>query len=114
MIVGDVAEPVTTTTTTTPGAVSCAANYHVVNSWPGGFQGEVTITAGAQAVRSYANGQRITQLWGGTLVNGGPNVTVNNAGWNGSLAPGTSTAFDFTASRTSTNPAPTNVTCATG
>ncbi|MDQ2588390.1 cellulose binding domain-containing protein [Saccharothrix yanglingensis] len=119
VIVGDVAEPITTTTTTTGGS-SCSADYRVVNSWPGGFQGEVAVTAGARATRSwtvtwsYANGQRIPQLWGGTLVNGGPNVTVSNTGWNGSLAPGTSTTFGFTASRTETNPAPTNITCTTG
>ncbi|PSL52531.1 cellulose binding domain-containing protein [Saccharothrix carnea] len=42
---------------------------------------------------SYANGQRTTQLWGGTLVSSGPVVTVTNAGWNGSPAPGASTAL---------------------
>ncbi|MFE9749064.1 cellulose binding domain-containing protein [Saccharothrix saharensis] len=121
VIVGDIADTTTTTTTTTttPGGASCSAAYRLVNSWPDGFQGEVTVTAGARDIRSwtvtwtYADGQRITHLWSGTLVGGGPNVTVRNAGWNGNLASNGSTAFGFTASRAGANPAPTNLTCTT-
>ena len=48
----------------------CAVSYRVTGSWPGGFQGEVTLTnSGTAALThwslawSYADGQRITQAW---------------------------------------------------
>ncbi|MFC7483162.1 cellulose binding domain-containing protein [Luedemannella flava] len=88
----------------------------MANQWTGGFQGEVTVTAGSAAITgwtvtwTYANGQTITQLWNGTLTTSGSAVTVKNLSWNGSLAAGTSTTFGFLANWNGTNSVPT-LTC---
>jgi mannan endo-1,4-beta-mannosidase len=59
--------PVTTTSAPPSGTRSCAAAYSILNQWPGGFQGEVRVTAGSAATGSwtvtwtFANGQIVTQ-----------------------------------------------------
>jgi lysophospholipase L1-like esterase len=113
-----VTTPPTTTppTTTPPTTGGCAATYRIVNSWPGGFQAEVTVTAGSSAISgwqanwTYANGQTISQLWDGSLTQSGGDVSVTNMSYNGSLAAGASTSFGFTAEQSGTNPAP-SVSC---
>jgi alpha-L-fucosidase 2 len=95
------------------------AVYTVTSSWPGGFQADVTVTAGSSPIRGWAvswsfpNGQTINQLWSGSHTQNGANVTVVNAAYNGALAAGASTSFGFIASVTGTNNPPTNVTCTT-
>lgn len=95
-----------------PGA--CVAAYHTVNSWPGGYQGEVTVTTGGSAVNGWTvrwtlgSGQTITQLWNGTLSTSGSAVTVKNASFNGSLPAGGSATFGFLATGT---PSPPSFTC---
>lgn len=97
-----------------PPTGACGAAYRLVNSWPGGFQAEVTVTAGASAINGWsvtwtlAGGQTITQLWNGALTTSGSAVTVKNLSWNGSLAPRASATFGFTA--TGATSAPT-LTC---
>jgi cellulase/cellobiase CelA1 len=87
-----------------------------VNTWSGGFQGEVTVTAGSQPVNGWtvrwtsSSGQAITQVWNGTLSTSGSAVSVSNAAYNGSIAAGGSTTFGFLANGSS-SPAPTNLTC---
>ncbi|MEV5553358.1 cellulose binding domain-containing protein [Nonomuraea wenchangensis] len=100
-----------TVTPTTEGG--CTATYRNAGQWQGGFQGEVTVKNTGTAPMSgwtvrwtFANGQQVTQIWGGTLSASGPNVTVRNESWNGSLAPGASTTFGFLASYSGTNTAP--------
>ncbi|MGC9669602.1 cellulose binding domain-containing protein [Planosporangium sp. 12N6] len=45
---------------------ACSATYRTVSSWTGGFQGEVTVTAGSSAINGWTvrwilnNGQGIT------------------------------------------------------
>ncbi len=103
----------TTTTTTRPGGPSCTAAYRVTNQWQGGFQGEVRVTAGTSAIRgwtvtwTFADGQTVTNAWNATVTSSGATVTARNAGYNGNLAAGASTAFGFTASSRGTNSAPT-------
>ncbi|MGW4639942.1 cellulose binding domain-containing protein [Sphaerisporangium sp. NPDC004334] len=113
--------PVTFTTTSGGGNSGCTATYAVTNSWPGGFQGEVTVkNTGTAAITgwtvkwAFANGQTITQLWNGTLTQSGANVTVKNVSYNGNLAAGASTTFGFGASSTGTNAVPSPVTCTAG
>lgn len=110
--------PVTTPpVTTTPPAQGCTAAYRIGNSWPGGFQADVTVTAGAAAIRgwkvswTFAGGQTIGQLWSGSLTQTGGAVSVTNVSYNGGLAPGAATTFGFTAGQSGTNPVPA-VTCA--
>jgi endoglucanase len=92
-----------TTGPTTGPTTKCAATYQVTSSWQGGFQGQVTVTAGNAAISNWAvtwtlgSGQSITQAWSGTLSTSGNTVTVRNADWNGSLAAHASTQFGFIA-----------------
>ncbi len=94
----------------------CTATYSVVGSWPGGFQGQVTVTNGntarsAWTVRfSYPGGQTISQYWSATVTQSGTGVTATNLSWNGALAAGASTSFGFLGSWTGSNPVPT-VSC---
>ncbi|GAA1777047.1 hypothetical protein GCM10009681_55400 [Luedemannella helvata] len=95
---------------------SCSATYKLINSWPGGFQGEVTVKAGSSAITSWRatwtlpSGQTITQLWSGQLSTSGSNVTVTNMSWNGSLAANATTTFGFLGAGGDATAVPT-VTC---
>ncbi|MBB2912026.1 chitodextrinase [Streptosporangium becharense] len=109
------------TFTTPPGSSGgdgCTAAYRVTGSWPGGFQGEVTVrNAGTSPIGgwtvkwSFPDGQKVTQLWGGAHTQTGADVTVRNASWNGTLAAGAATAFGFGATWTGANGVPATVTC---
>ena len=109
--------PMTSPPTTTPASPECTAAYRILNSWPGGFQAEVTVTAGASAIRgwkvswTFADGQTIGQLWSGSFTQTGGAVAVTNMTYNGGLAPRAATTFGFTAGQSGTNPA-SAVTCA--
>ncbi|MFF0245482.1 cellulose binding domain-containing protein [Streptosporangium sandarakinum] len=105
----------TPTVTPTPTAPvgGCSAAFRNTNQWAGGFQGEVTVrNTGTAAIRSwtvrwtFADGQRITQVWNGEPSTSGSAVTVRNLSWNGSLAAGASTTFGFLASWNGVNTAP--------
>ncbi|MEV0269299.1 cellulose-binding domain-containing protein [Hamadaea sp. NPDC050747] len=93
-----------------PPTGACAAAYRTVNSWPGGFQGEVTVTAGGSAINGWTvgwtlgSGQTITQLWGGTFTVGGSAVTVRNLSYNGNLGARASTTFGFLANGSPSTP----------
>jgi hypothetical protein len=95
-----------------PPVGACGATYRTVNSWSGGFQGEVTVRAGASAINGWtvtwtlAGGQAISQLWSGTLSTSGSAVTVKNLSWNGALAASTSTTFGFTGTGSASTPVP--------
>ena len=93
---------------------ACTASYRTVGTWSGGFQGEVTVTAGASAIDGWTarwtlgGGQSITQVWNGTLTTSGSGVTVRNVSYNGALAAGGSTTFGFLANGSPSAPC---VTC---
>lgn len=109
--------PVTTPPVTTPPATTlppqgaCSATYRTVNFWPGGFQGEVTVTAGNSAISGWTvrwtlgNGQTITQVWSGTLSVTGQAAAVSNVVYNGSLPVAASTTFGFLSAGTPSTPA---------
>jgi hypothetical protein len=90
------------------GGGACTATFTTVNSWSGGFQGQVTVTAGASGLGSwsvgwtFAGNQKITNMWNASYTQSGQSVTANNAPYNGTLAPGTSTTFGFTATGSNT------------
>lgn len=109
----------TTVTTTTGGGGTggCSATYTLAGSWTGGFQGAVTITnttttptTAWSTTLTFANGQRITQIWGGRTSQTASPYTVTNETYNGVLAAGATTTFGFLGSWSTTNTAPT-VTC---
>ncbi|MFI7209938.1 cellulose binding domain-containing protein [Micromonospora maritima] len=111
--------PPTTTPPTTPPPAGgpCAATYRSVNTWPGGFQGEVTVantgtaTLNGWTVRlTLAGGQAISSLWSGVNTGTTGTVAVRNAPYNGTLGPNASTTFGFTATGDGAT-APSNLTC---
>ena len=67
--------PVALAATPASAATACTATYTVVNSWSGGFQGAVHLINNGDPVASWtltwtsADGQKITQGWGGTHQN---------------------------------------------
>ncbi|MEU6414060.1 endo-1,4-beta-xylanase [Microbispora sp. NPDC046933] len=93
---------------------ACSATLTTINSWPGGFQSEVTVRAGSSAINGWTvkwtwpGGQTFSSLWNGTQSVSGSSVTVRNAPYNGSIAAGSSTTFGFTANGTAATP---SVTC---
>ncbi len=61
-----------------PGTATCSVTYSLVNTWPGGFQGQAVITnTGRAAVNGWAlawtfpGDQKITQLWNGSVTQPG-------------------------------------------
>ncbi|WP_310742331.1 family 43 glycosylhydrolase [Microbispora sp. H13382] len=97
-----------------PAGGACSATYRTTNSWGGGFQGEVTVTAGGSPINGWtvkwnlSNGQTISQVWNGTLSTSGSAVSVKNVSYNGSLGASASTTFGFTAGGTPSTP---SLTC---
>ncbi|EWM10300.1 beta-glucosidase [Kutzneria sp. 744] len=108
---GTATPPPTTTTTTSPGPGGCAADYSVTSTWQGGFQAAVTVTNRGSAPISawtvswtWPGGQTVTNVWNGTYTQAGTAVTIRNASWNGTLAPGASATFGLTGTGTAAIP----------
>lgn len=112
--------PTPTPTQTTPapgGPGACSGTYSVTGSWPGGFQGQVvvrntgsTTLNGWQLGWTFPGNQVITNLWNGSFKQSGTGVTVTNAAYDGTLAPGATATVGFTA--TGTGASPPAVRCA--
>ncbi|MFE1440490.1 cellulase family glycosylhydrolase [Streptomyces sp. NPDC058739] len=113
-----------TTQSAPPG--SCAVTYRVVNEWPGGFQGEIALrNTGTAAIGgwtlgfTFADGQTISTMWGGTPAQTGGSVRVTPASYTSTVPAGGSVALGFIGTKGSTNTAPTAFTlngsaCTTG
>ncbi|WP_407317103.1 cellulase family glycosylhydrolase [Isoptericola halotolerans] len=94
-----------------PGA--CTAELTVANAWQGGYQGQVTVTADAEAITGWSTtlpAVDVDQLWGGTLADDG--VTVTHAPWNGALAAGATASYGFIGSGAA--PSDADVDCSAG
>ncbi|MFF7144443.1 cellulose binding domain-containing protein [Streptomyces nodosus] len=94
-------------------AGACAVTYTVTNQWPGGFQADVQLTnTGSTAWNgwslgwSFANGQKVDQLWNADYTQSGTTVTVKNLSWNAGVAAGSSVGFGFTGSWSGANARP--------
>ncbi|MFE7071843.1 cellulase family glycosylhydrolase [Streptomyces sp. NPDC057620] len=108
----------------TPGT-SCSVGYRVSNEWPGGFQGEIAIRntgtaaiSGWKLVFAFANGQTVSNMWGGTPTQSGATVSVANASYTATIPASGSVTVGFTANKGTTNTAPSaftlnGSTCAT-
>lgn len=106
---------VTATTTAGTGTGACAATFRIVNSWTGGFQAEVVVTAAAAKTGwttefTLPAGVTLGSLWNGSHTVSGSTVTVTNLGWNGNIGPSSSAAYGFTANGTAPS-TPPSVTC---
>ncbi|MGW0930266.1 cellulase family glycosylhydrolase [Streptomyces sp. NPDC002644] len=100
----------------TPGG-SCAVGYRATNQWSGGFQGEIVLrNTGAAAVGNwklefaFADGQRISNMWGGTAAQSGGAVTVTPASYTSTVPAGGSVTLGFLATKGSVNTAPARFT----
>lgn len=96
----------------TPG-VGCSVGYKVIGQWPNGFQGEITIrNTGTTAINgwnlgfSFADGQTISNMWGGTPTQTGAKVSVAPAGYTATIAANGSVTVGFTGTTGSTNTVP--------
>ena len=81
-------------------AGACSATYAVTNSWPGGYQAEVTVrnngtsTVTAWSVAfNFPGTQQVSNAWNAVVTQSGQLVTARNASYNGTLAGGASTSF---------------------
>ncbi|MFF8669617.1 cellulase family glycosylhydrolase [Streptomyces sp. NPDC015242] len=106
----------TVSVTTPPGgtAPGCGVGYRVTGSWPGGFQGEITLrNTGSSAIDGWTlrwtfpdSSQRITSLWGGTATQSGSDVAVAAAPYTAAIPAAGSVTLGFTATRGAANPSP--------
>ncbi|WP_159943408.1 cellulase family glycosylhydrolase [Nocardiopsis sp. FR6] len=85
---------------TDPPAGDCEASYAVTGQWNNGFQGEVTVTAGAPITGwtvtwTLGSGESVSHAWNASVNTSGSTVTATDAGYNGTLAAGQSTSFGF-------------------
>ncbi|WP_371687325.1 cellulose binding domain-containing protein [Micromonospora sp. KC723] len=109
----------TVSPSSSPPQSGARAVYAVTNSWPGGFQGEVTVIAGSSPIRgwtvswTFPDGQVINQMWGGSHTQSGAKVTVANVAHNGALPAGGSASFGFIATLTGANNPPSDIDCTT-
>jgi len=107
-----------TTQGSTPGG-GCTATYRIVNAWPGGFQGEISVTNPGSAPISdwtvtltFPSGVTITQMWGGTYAPASGTVTVRPESWNANVGPSQTVVAGFLASvGGSSGATPSAITC---
>lgn len=85
------------------GTGACTAAYTTTASWPGGYNGQVTITAGSSAITgwevplTFAAPQKVANSWNGTASwDSSGTVLTMRSSYNGNLAAGGSTSFGFT------------------
>ncbi|WP_328468640.1 cellulose binding domain-containing protein [Actinoplanes sp. NBC_00393] len=109
-----------------PPPPACRVTYENTSQWDRGFVAALTITnTGKVPLDGWTLGftfdgdQKITSAWNATYAQDGPAVTLRNAHWNGSLAPGAVRTAGLLGTWTTAAPAPTaftlnGVPCAAG
>ncbi|GAQ51970.1 cellulase family glycosylhydrolase [Streptomyces acidiscabies] len=92
---------------------SCAVGYRAVGEWSGGFQGEIVIKNTSTTVIngwtlgfSFADGQTVSNMWGGTATQSGGAVTVKPASYTATIPAAGSVTVGFIANKGATNSAP--------
>jgi Cellulose binding domain len=115
--------PVSYTTSTAPTAPppatgSCALSSSIINSWPGGYQLQLTVTnSGTTLLTGWTAGftfadtaETVTSSWDATVTQTGEQVTADNASFDGSVAAGATTTFGVVV--TGSNSTLSGLTCA--
>lgn len=104
-------------TTAAAPATPCSVRYRAVGEWPGGFQGEIVLgnpggaaINGWKLVFTFADGQTVTTMWGGTPTQSGGTVAVAPASYTSTIPAGGSVTVGFIGGKGSTNTAPTAFT----
>lgn len=105
----------TTNPPTNPPTGTCGVDYQIQSEWPGGFVAQVAVTnTGGAAVDGWAltftfpGDQRVTNAWSGTVNQVGEDVTVTDAGYNGTIPPSGQVSFGFQGTWTSSDAVPTS------
>jgi len=107
----------TTTIALTVNGFACHIAYTIETQWKGGFEAAITIdNTGVKSISNwtltwtFANGQKITDIWDGAETQSGANVTVTNMSYNGSIPAGSSyTGLGFNGTwNNTTNAVPTS------
>ncbi|MFJ4648139.1 cellulase family glycosylhydrolase [Streptomyces bobili] len=100
----------------TPGA-ACSVGYRVVGQWPGGFQGEIALrntgtapVSGWTLAFAFADGQTVSNMWGGTPTQTGGTVSVAAASYTSAVPVGGTVTVGFIATKGAINTAPTAFT----
>jgi O-glycosyl hydrolase len=98
-------------------AGACKVSYSTQSQWAGGFVANVTISnPGSSAITGWTLGftfpgdQKITNAWGGSVTQSGEKVSVANASYNATIAPGSSTSLGFQGTWTTSDAAPISFT----
>ncbi|MDX3382528.1 cellulase family glycosylhydrolase [Streptomyces niveiscabiei] len=96
---------------------SCSVGYRAVGEWPGGFQGEIVVkNTDTTAIGnwtlgfSFADGQTVSNMWGGTATQSGGAVTVKPVSYTANIPAAGSVTVGFIASKGATNSAPATFT----
>ncbi|MEW2145803.1 cellulase family glycosylhydrolase [Micromonospora vinacea] len=83
-------------------ASAATAVFSVTNNWGNGYQGQVTVTNDTSVpITSWRvefdlpSSSTVSQSWNAQQTSSGSHYTFANVSWNGTLAPGASTAFGF-------------------
>jgi O-glycosyl hydrolase len=99
------------------GGGTCKVTYATQSQWAGGFVAGVTIAnTGSSAINgwtlkfTFPGDQKITNAWSGTETQSGENVTITNASYNGTIAPGGNTSLGFQGTWTNSDAVPTAFT----
>jgi O-glycosyl hydrolase len=101
----------------TGGGGTCQVTYATQSQWAGGFVAGVTIAntgsfpiSGWTLKFTFPGDQKITNAWNGTETQSGENVTITNASYNGTIAPGGNTSLGFQGTWTNSDAVPTAFT----
>ena len=99
------------------GGGGCLVTWQVYSDWGQGFVTGITITnKGSAAINGWTLGwqftgnQQITNLWNGTLSQGGQSIRVANASYNSTITAGGNQMLGFQASYSGTNQRPATFT----
>lgn len=90
-----------------PSGITC--EYKVVSDWGNGYQGQITLKNASGKTYNgwtlnFTLSNTITSLWGAELAGQtGSSVTIKNASWESSFAPGSSVSINFVANGSSSS-----------
>lgn len=90
-------------------------DHKVSQDWGSGYCADIKMTNGGTSSTdgwiltwSFPSGQTVASLWNASYVQSGADVTVNDLGWNGAIAPGASVTVGYCANYSGTNTLPTD------
>jgi hypothetical protein len=101
-------------TVSPPSSMSATATFTLYSSWNSGFEAGITITnTGTTPITNWVLqfnfAATITSIWNGTVASHtGTVYTIDNAGYNSTIAPGQSVSFGFLGTPGGPPAAPTN------